>query len=495
MGKELPKGWIETEVGLVSDLIRGVSYGKNDVKEIQGKNDFLILRGGNIQDGKILTDSSDTVFVNESLIKETQYIRKGDVIIVGSTGSKNLIGKAGIAKYDFTNISFGAFMMLIRPNSKLNASFFDYYFISDNYRNVIRDLAGGVNINNIRKEYITSLVIPLPSLPEQQRIVSKLDTLFEHLENTKTRLEKVPTLLKNFRQAVLTQAVTGKLTEEFPSKVVKEKIRIDRERWYNVALEKAKTNGTKKPKKIVFEVNGNDEALRKRLIKNTDIGFIEEIAAKKEYALKAGPFGSALKKEYYVPRGYKIYGQEQVIKGDAKYGDYYIDSERFGSLRSCAVATNDILISLVGTIGRVLILPEDHEPGIINPRLVKISLHNEVVPEFFAIYIKSPIAKDILDSMAHGGTMDVINLGILKKLPIPIPSKEEQTEIVRRVESLFAKAESIETKYQLLKEKIDNLPQTILSKAFKGELVEQLESDGDARELLEEIKKLNGKKK
>lgn len=83
----------------------------------------------------------------------------------------------------------------------------------------------------------------------------------------------------------------------------------------------------------------------------------------------------------------------------------------------------------------------------------------------------------------------------IKKATIPLPSLEEQMEIVRRVESLFAKAETIETKYNALKIKIDTLPQAILHKAFKGELVEQLPSDGDARELLKEIEKLKSNKK
>jgi type I restriction enzyme S subunit len=90
--------------------------------------------------------------------------------------------------------------------------------------------------------------------------------------------------------------------------------------------------------------------------------------------IKAGPFGSALKKEFYIAKGYKIYGQEQVISGDPFYGDYYIDQEKYKKLQSCSVERGDLLISLVGTIGKVLVIPEGAEPGIINPRLLRISL-------------------------------------------------------------------------------------------------------------------------
>jgi type I restriction enzyme S subunit len=83
-----------------------------------------------------------------------------------------------------------------------------------------------------------------------------------------------------------------------------------------------------------------------------------------------------------------------------------------------------------------------------------------------------------------------LNLSKVAKLNVPTPTLTEQKEIVRRVESLFAKADAIEAKYNVLKTQIDNLPQAILAKAFKGELVEQLPTDGDAKELLKEIKKL-----
>ena len=97
-----------------------------------------------------------------------------------------------------------------------------------------------------------------------------------------------------------------------------------------------------------------------------------------------------------------------------------------------------------------------------------------------------------------GTAIKRIVLKKIKKATIPLPSIQEQKKIVTRVEMLFAKADTIEQQYQTLKQKIVTLPQSILHKAFKGELVPQLESDGDARELLETInglKKENGKVK
>jgi type I restriction enzyme S subunit len=344
--------------------------------------------------------------------------------------------------------------------------------------------------NGFNKTDLASIYIPLPPLAEQNRIVAKLDTLFTQLETIKASMAKVPLLLKDFRQQVLTQAVTGKLTEEFKYSNILNEIIEDKTNWYNSQLAYSLKNKSKKPRKQVTEFSGDKDYLKKFLVKKIDIAFLDEISAKKENALKAGPFGSSLKKEFYVEKGYKIYGQEQVINDDPFYGNYYVNEEKFKELQSCEVEENDILVSLVGTIGKVLIIPKDYQKGIINPRLVKLSLHEKINPKFVKIFLQSLIVKDFLKENSHGGTMDVLNLGIIKSLPIPIPSHKEQQEIVSRVESLFAKADAIEQQYKLLKEKVDTLPQALLHKAFKGELTEQLDSDGDAKDLLKEIQKL-----
>ena len=163
--------------------------------------------------------------------------------------------------------------------------------------------------------------------------------------------------------------------------------------------------------------------------KGWDIPLIEEVVANEKNALKAGPFGSALKKEYYVASGYKIYGQEQVISGDCTFGDYYIDEERYKSLENCAVQAGDILISLVGTYGKLLIMPEVFEPGIINPRLMKITFDKEKVnPYYFKFFFQSESLKRSLSEHTHGGTMDILNLGIVRKIAMPLPPLKLQNE-------------------------------------------------------------------
>jgi len=219
----------------------------------------------------------------------------------------------------------------------------------------------------------------------------------------------------------------------------------------------------------------------------------EELAEMIPNALKAGPFGSALKKSFYVPNGYKIYGQEQVINEDPHFGNYYIDETRYEELKSCAVKPGDILISLVGTIGKVLILPEGIEPGIINPRLVKLSLDRILVNnEYVKKYLESPSVRDYLSKLSHGGTMDILNLSILKTLKISLPPLNEQKRIVAEIEALRERSQKARSALSAIPELCDKFRQSFLAAAFRGDLTadwrEQNSDVEPASVLLERIR-------
>lgn len=149
-------------------------------------------------------------------------------------------------------------------------------------------------------------------------------------------------------------------------------------------------------------------------------------------AVKAGPFGSSLKKQFYVKAGYKVYGQEQVIRNDPFYGDYFIDENKFTELQSCAVISGDILISLVGTLGKILLIPDDAPNGVINPRLIRISVDiNKVLPLYLKYYLEDIRTQNLLLKLSQGGTMGVLNANIFKALPFMLPTLFEQTKIAK----------------------------------------------------------------
>ncbi|MGI0016749.1 MAG: restriction endonuclease subunit S, partial [Nitrososphaera sp.] len=138
--------------------------------------------------------------------------------------------------------------------------------------------------------------------------------------------------------------------------------------------------------------------------------------------IKPGPFGSSIKKEFYTANGFRVYGQEQVITGTLKIGSYYIPESLYTKLSSFAVRENDILISLVGTAGKVLVVRKPFEPGIINPRLIRLRPKTELNDvEFLKHLFISPIVKTQFDNISQGGTMPVLSGKSFRQLLLPQP--------------------------------------------------------------------------
>lgn len=178
---------------------------------------------------------------------------------------------------------------------------------------------------------------------------------------------------------------------------------------------------------------------------------IEDIAKQEKNSIKAGPFGSSLKKEFYVSKGYKIYGQEQVIANDISIGDYYIDENKFNELKACEIKENDILISLVGTYGKILIIPNEYEKGIINPRLMKITPDtNKINPYFFKILFD--LVSSITKNYTHGGTMGILNVGIIKNMKIILPNIHLQNSFIKIVEQIDKQKFEFENSLKKLEE-------------------------------------------
>lgn len=182
---------------------------------------------------------------------------------------------------------------------------------------------------------------------------------------------------------------------------------------------------------------------------------LNELNSGQSPALKAGPFGSSLTKDIYVKSGFKVYGQEQVIRGDLTYGNYFIDEKKYRELKSCAVTEGDILLSLVGTAGKLLVVNSSAKAGVINPRLIRFRFDSKKISSnFFKYMFESEIVQNHLETSAQGGTMAVLNAGMLKNLPIPLPVLPEQTAIANAlsdVDALLTELENLIVKKQAIK--------------------------------------------
>lgn len=161
--------------------------------------------------------------------------------------------------------------------------------------------------------------------------------------------------------------------------------------------------------------------------------------------VKAGPFGSALTKDMYVSSGYRVYGQEQVIPADFSIGDYYISDSKFAELQQYSVKAGDILISCVGTFGKIAIVPEHVEPGIINPRLIRLRVGATMLGRYLEAVLRSSVVFEQFSMVSRGGTMDVINIGTLNAVTLAIPPTHEQEDLLVFLDVETAKLDKLKS--------------------------------------------------
>ena len=181
--ENLPASWCVCKVETIADVISGVSYDKSDVQ----RSGIKILRGGNIQDGKIV-EQDDDVYISEKYINESNSIKYGDIILVASTGSQTLIGKTGFAPKAYHHTQIGAFLRIIRAKDSSLCEYLNYVFLSDTFRKHIRELASGTNINNVKNKYITDFILALPPQNEIPRIIKKVNDIFKSLDTITAEL-------------------------------------------------------------------------------------------------------------------------------------------------------------------------------------------------------------------------------------------------------------------------------------------------------------------
>lgn len=333
---------------------------------------------------------------------------------------------------------------------------------------------------------LKAVKIPLPPLAEQQRIVAKLDDLFGHLDSLKTRLNHIPQILKNFRQAVLTQAVTGKLTEEW-----RKGKELDAKYFKEIELLHSQK---KKPVKVRGKKGFNEELKLYEIPKQWNWIPNFKLTVDGGNAICAGPFGTIFKAKDFRDEGVPIIFLRHVKKEGFNQNKPKCMEPSVWKVhhQEYSIYGGELLITKLGDPpGEATIFPKDFGTAMVTPDVMKANYNDDVFSTKYAsFFFNSKVCKDLVAEISFGMTRLRIDLTMFKSFPIAVPPKEEQTEIVKRVEHLFAKVDAIEAQYQRLKTKIDSLPQAILAKAFKGDLVEQLDTDGDAKELLEEIQKL-----
>lgn len=430
MEKQLPKNWINVNLQDVTKNVKGKKPKVQSEIEFDGSIPYMDIKALEYNEIRQFAD-----------IESSKHFEEGDVAMVWDGARSGWVSKTNFGAIGSTLVAF-------KP-IKINSNYLFYYLL-EKYP-FINSNARGVGIPHVDPTVLWSLDFPLPPLTEQNRIVTKLDALFAQLETIKRSMATVPLLLKDFRQQVLKQAVTGKLTLKnnlisLPSTITIGSLFDDAPKnwkWVKlIDIAKLESGHTPRKSEEEYWINGNIPWIS-----------LQDIRA---------AHGKIIEATKYMPNelGIKKSSARLLPKGTVCF-------------------CRDISVGYTTVMGKEMSTTQHFANWICGD-----SLNN-----MFLLYVFMS-AKDYLTASGKGTTVGTIYMPALKELRILLPPKNEQLEIVSRVESLFSKADAIEKQYESLKAKINNLPQAILHKAFKGELTEQLDSDGDVRELLEQILEL-----
>lgn len=446
---ELPEGWAWADM---FDIFVW-SNGKNLPKKNMESGNYLVY-GGNGINGH-----------------HTKWLSSEECVVIGRVGAN--CGNVHLAKPKSWITDNAIYSSWASKNVYLK---YFLFFLSDCNLN---EYASGSGQPYVSQKTLASQTIMLPPLTEQHRIVSAIEALFARLDATNEKLDSVLGILKKFRESVLAAACDGRLTEGWREKNVnKEDISIffesikkkRMECWEKENLEKFVSNGKMSQNdkwKQKYKAPENTQNFDSFTLPDEWISVtIEQIASK----VTDGDHNPPKRVEKGVPhltaRNIKNW---EITFDNCTYispDDFEVVKTRYNPQK------DDLIITCVGTIGETAIV-SDNLVFSADRNLAVIRLtENGANPRFVQYTLNAPVWRDIMKKGSGSTAQPHLYLKDIRALTIPLPPFPEQEEIVRRVDTLFAFADSIEAKVAAAREKTEKLRQSILAKAFSGQLVE-----------------------
>lgn len=291
------------------------------------------------------------------------------------------------------------------------SSRFLHLFLDGFLKDTVSKQKLGNTMPYIKMSMLTEFQIPLPPLPEQQRIVKILDEVFDDMakakENAEKNLQNSKELFESYLQSVF--------------------------------------------------ANPGEDWEEKRLGDVCD--FVR------------GPFGGSLKKSIFKKEGYIVYEQQHAIYNQFTKVRYFIDENKFNEMKRFELKPGDLIMSCSGTMGKIAIAPDDIKKGIINQALLKLSPSKNLFNVFLKYWMESGVFQDDLNKYTKGAAIkNVVSVKILKGIKLFIPKIQEQKSIVAKLDALSAETKKLEEIYKQKLTDLEELKKSVLKKAFSGEL-------------------------
>lgn len=436
--EKLPEGWSYTEIGNVADIISGGTPKSGVAENFAPSGEGIAW----------LTPADLSGYKNKYISRGARDLSKAGydscsakVMPMGSIlfSSRAPIGYVAIASNEIsTNQGFKSFVFA----SDIYSGYAYYYMCS--IKHLAEEMGTGTTFKEISGSSAKNLPFSIAPLAEQKIIAEKLDTLLAQVDSTKARLEQIPKILKRFRQAVLTEAVSGK--------------------------------------------KNHSESSIKKL---SDISkFQNGYAFKSSWFAKEGPY--QVIKLANIRDGYLF----------LENAPSYVNDEIGREFSKFSPEKGDILIGMTGTRFKrdygFSCLNTQKQKLLINQRVGRIiPLEDKISSEYLSLFVRSALFREQFFKGETGG-VNQGNVGSqhIASITLSLPPMQEQHEIVRRVEQLFAYADTIEKQVNTALSRVNHLTQSILAKAFRGELTAQwreenpdlISGENSAAALLEKIK-------
>ncbi len=514
MSKELPKGWATATLDELCDINPKHDRLLSDKLEIS----FVPMAAVSDVLGEIVTPE---IKVFSDVRKGFTQFADGDVVWAKITPCMEN-GKSAVVKKLKNGLGCGTTeFYVLRTRGAVEPHYLHRFMRQESYRQSAKaTMQSGVGQARVPKEFIQNSSLPIPPLNEQKRIVKKIEYLQARSKRAREALESIPPLIEKFRQSVLASAFRGDLTKEWreknkdkiePASELLKRIRIERrKKWEEEQLKKFEASG-KKPKDDQWKEEYKESekahlwgsgATRQHideswgsLPESWQWVKVRELNVDPALTVQIGPM--SMKSNEFTETGVRVLNVGTVRWGslDLEKCDY-LPSQRAADFSRYQVSAGDVLFTRSGTVGRSAVVPPGFAPALMTFHLLRVRTSNNIcVPDFlYFLFRGCPSIKMQTESSQIGGTRAGFNTRLLEEMWIPLPPIEEQKELLTILSRAAFKENSILSLINDLTMRLDQLDQSILAKAFRGELVPQDPNDEPAEVLLERIKKERGEK-
>ncbi|MDZ7831606.1 MAG: restriction endonuclease subunit S [Desulfobacterales bacterium] len=445
-----PINWEKCSVSDVAEVFLGKTPKKSQYLS-EGNNKIIKFR--DIKQGQVDFDNNKEGFVlnDSNLLKSLRRLNLNDILITSAAHSGENIGKkCAIVKNmpeKYANFYFTGELLNIRSCSDESLAKWLYFFFSSKMGlKEIQKAVSGVHLTSGRAKSMQIVIAPDK---ERDRIVAKLEKLLAKVDQAQARLEKIPGILKQFRMAVLAAACSGGLTRE----------------W--------------RLKKHNQDRDGSPDA---------PVDWEEHKIKDLSHYVTSGSRGWA---KYYSDKG-PYFIRAQDIKADSLNLENaaHVELPEHIEGKRTKVQKGDILVTITGAnVTKTALVDSDIGEAYVNQHVALIRPKDTGLSEYLYLWIVSPKhGRQKLLKDAYGAGKPGLNLDNIRTISVNIPPAEERELITERTRQLFQIADQLDHRYQKAKTHIDHLTQSILAKAFRGELVPQDPNDEPASELLKRIK-------